>query len=258
MIKVGTWAALVATSLGAAVSVHAAPSSPSPSPTLRPGTLRSPAATLPSVSAEALPVEATCGQPLKQPVKVINKTSKSWTGTVSVNVGRSEGKGLKVTVGPNETKTVEVTSSVAIACAGPFKSPRVRVWNDASNNALYERDMRPTEVKAELGFSPPAASEPPQPWLRRVWLKGTCGGQLAGTMGLHTFAAQAQAAKVKLSIGATTKEETVQVLSSNTLVTVSAPLDCQANGPFPSLDYALLDGRPASGKLAAAQVTLEP
>ncbi len=258
MNKLGTSLALATALLGAVVAAHAAPSAPEPAPKLRPGLIPTPAVSAITMKAEALPATGKCGEPVKQQVKLTNKTLKPWTGTVSFS-GTGGTKEVNASVPSGETKIIDVWSFKGLDCTKPLGVFGIRVWNETPATVWYTKVIKPTTVKAEQGFNAPPSNDPqPQPWLRRVWLDGTCGGQIIGKMGLHTFSQQAQPAKVKLALGPATKDESVQVVASNTFVTVETPLDCQAQTGILVFDYALLDGKAASGKLPPVYIGLEP
>jgi hypothetical protein len=232
---------------------------PTPTPTLRPGISPNPEIKMKVVDVDLAGAVGKCGETYKQRVLLKNLTGKVWSGTVRVTI---QGAAKEVAVenlhyvGLLGQRTVDVPSTNPLDCSKPLGTIDVRVSNEGAKAPFFSNSLKPTTVKAEQGF-PAVPSNDPSPWLRRVTLNGTCGGTITGAMGLHVFSSTPKPAKVKLALGSATKEETVQVATTNTFVQVESPLDCQA-AALPVFDYSLLEGHPANGKLKVVEVNFEP
>jgi hypothetical protein len=255
MNKLATTVGLTATLLAVVVAAHAAPSDPTPTPKLRPGVVSpGPVAAL-TLKAEALPSNTKCGDRIKQSVSLTNKTAKEWKGTVGFVIGTRSDNTPNVTVPAGETKTIDLPVGY-LDCAKALESYKVQAWNgEAAGNPFFAKTMKPVTVKAEQGWSQPTNASP---WLRRVWLDGKCGTTITGKMGLHATSLVPQSARVKLTLGAATKEETVPVSSSNAFVTVESPLDCQAPTGIPTFEFTLLDGSNATSGSLKGMIGYEP
>jgi hypothetical protein len=252
--------ALGATLLATVMVAHAAPSSPAPAPT---PTLK-PAIPVPvpvvnplSITVDVQSGTVKCSEVVKVTVKLTLKAGEQgWHGSVTLlAAGGSKMVGADISPIPGplgSPRLMTVQSTNPLDCTKALGAFEVRVDEPGRAGGSLKKALKFTTLKAEQGFTPPPSSDL-APWLRRVTLNGTCGGTITGTVGLHTFSPQPKPAKVKLVLGTATKEETVQVQTTNTFVSVEAPLDCQG-GKFPALDYALLDGHPNAGKLASFEI----
>jgi hypothetical protein len=239
---------------------HAAPGvgpAPAPTPTVAPR-IQGPVLSATKLDIDALPGVGKCGTPIKQKVTITNKTGNNWKGTVSFTAtgGTTDLKVMLSILPGASQQTFELASSGSLDCTKPLGAFELRVTNDGAMAPIYSKAIKPMTVKAEQGFPAPPSNDL-APWLRRVTVNGTCGGTISGTAGLHTFSPQPKPAKVKLTLGAATKEETVQVQTTNTFVPIETTLDC-SGAALPAFDYALLDGHPASGKLNAYEISFAP